>query len=59
MEGHTLYNSHVIPDIKFEQSRTLSAVPRLPVGKFPENEHIAINRLAVRMVEVWLRFVSN
>jgi len=41
-----------IPDIKLEQSRALSAVPRLPVGEFPENEHIAINTLAVGMVEI-------
>jgi len=30
-----------IPDIEFEQSRALSAVPRQPMGEFPENVHIA------------------
>jgi len=48
-----------IPDIKFEPSRALSAVPWLPVGEFPENVHIAINMLAVRTVEVLFRSVNN
>jgi len=48
-----------IPDIKFEQPLALSAVLRLPVGEFPENVHIAINALAVGMVEIWFRSVNN
>jgi hypothetical protein len=48
-----------LPDIKIEQSRDLSAVPRLPVGEFPENVHIAINTLAVRTVKVWYRSANN
>jgi hypothetical protein len=42
-----------IPDIKYEQSRALLAVPRLPVGEFPENVHILINTLTVHTVEIW------
>jgi len=40
-----------IPDIKLEESRTLSAVPRLTFKEFSGNVHIAINTLAVGMVE--------
>ena len=48
-----------LSDIKFEQSRALLAVPRLPVGELPENMHIAIDTLAVRIVEVWFLSVNT
>jgi hypothetical protein len=48
-----------IPDIKIEQSRAFSPVPRLQVGEFPENVHIEINTIAVRAVDVWFRSVNN
>jgi hypothetical protein len=42
-----------IRDIKFEESRAFSAIPRFPVGEFPENKHIVINTLAAQKVEVF------
>jgi len=48
-----------VPDIKYEKSRAFLAVPRLPVGEFPENVQIVINTLTVPTVEVWFLSVNN